>query len=64
MIAAHPTTAEFVPDPIAVCAHINRLNRELKLARRLLRIAVESRQQHDTERTHASEEPGVGDATR
>lgn len=41
MIAAPESTAGLVPNPTEVCAHISRLNRELKIARQLLRVAMQ-----------------------
>lgn len=42
MVAAVPSTAGLLPHPIEVCKRINRLNHELKLARRLLRVAMDA----------------------
>jgi hypothetical protein len=41
----HPvqSTVGLLPDPVAISAHINRLNTELKLARRLLRLVADAR---------------------
>jgi hypothetical protein len=46
-----PSTAGLTPDPIALCSHINRLNRELRLARRLLRVTIDARQKSATDKT-------------
>jgi hypothetical protein len=41
------STAGLTPDPISLCSHIARLSRELRLARRLLRVTIEARREGD-----------------
>jgi len=52
------STADLVPDPLEVSDHIRQLNRELSLARRLLRLALTAKKQQ-TER--ASSAPASGE---
>jgi hypothetical protein len=65
MLTDVPSTAGLTPDPVAICSHINRLNRELRLARRLLRVTIDARQRSDeAPRTEAPKAEGRTHATR
>ena len=57
-------TAELVPDPLKICEHIGRLNAELKLARRLLRVAVDARVQQQERDRVAKKKSEVANAAR
>jgi hypothetical protein len=42
MVTVPESTVGLLPDPVAVCTHINRLHKELKIARRLLRLSIDA----------------------
>lgn len=62
--SAPPSTAGLTPDPVALCTHISRLNRELRLARRLLRLTIEARQAESARPPHPANSREAAHAAR
>ena len=58
------STAGLTPDPVAICTHINRLSRELRLARRLLRVTVEARERDERQESAPSAKREVTNVAR